>query len=56
MDKQLISDLEKLKEETRYVMFGSTIREKIDELIKKYNKPPAKALTRDEICFEGESD
>tara|TARA_R100001440_G_scaffold40185_1_gene59854 strand:- start:594 stop:758 length:165 start_codon:yes stop_codon:yes gene_type:complete len=53
MDKQLISDLEDLREEIQ-CWAEWIIQEKIDELIKKYNKPPAKALTRDEICFEGE--
>ena len=45
----LILDLVKLKEETSYVMFGSTIREMIDKLIKKYEpKEPAQP------SFEGE--
>jgi hypothetical protein len=56
MDKQeLVKDLEDLKDEIE-CWAQWFIQEKINEMIEKYNKPPAKALTRDEISFEGESD
>jgi len=52
-EKELISDLNDLKQEIE-TWAEWFIQEKINELIIKYNKPRAKALTREQICFEGE--